>query len=63
VATEPLVPVIGSEGMGLSRLVRQTCDLVASIPMAGAMESLNAGVAAGIALYQVSVARAQPPSV
>ncbi|HYJ76624.1 MAG TPA: 23S rRNA (guanosine(2251)-2'-O)-methyltransferase RlmB, partial [Kineosporiaceae bacterium] len=54
VATEPLVLVVGSEGRGLSRLVRQTCDLVVSIPMAGDMESLNAGVAAGIALYDVA---------
>ncbi len=53
-ATEPLVLVVGSEGRGLSRLVRQTCDVVVSIPMAGEMESLNAGVAAGIALYDVA---------
>jgi 23S rRNA (guanosine2251-2'-O)-methyltransferase len=53
-ATEPLVLVVGSEGRGLSRLVRQTCDVVVSIPMAGDMESLNAGVAAGIALYEVA---------
>jgi 23S rRNA (guanosine2251-2'-O)-methyltransferase len=52
-ATEPLVLVVGSEGRGISRLVRQTCDVVVSIPMAGEMESLNAGVAAGIALYDV----------
>ncbi len=52
-ATEPLVLVVGSEGRGLSRLVRQTCDVVVSIPMAGEMESLNAGVAGGIALYDV----------
>jgi 23S rRNA (guanosine2251-2'-O)-methyltransferase len=57
VAADPLVLVIGSEGKGLSRLVRQTCDAVASIPMAGEMESLNASVAAGIALYQLSLAR------
>ena len=57
-ATEPLVLVIGSEGRGLSRLVRQTCDVVVSIPMAGEMESLNAGVAAGIVLYEVSRRRA-----
>ncbi|MDQ1295729.1 MAG: rRNA (guanosine2251-2-O)-methyltransferase, partial [Actinomycetota bacterium] len=36
------------------RLVRETCDVVVSIPMAGPMESLNAGVAAGIALYEVA---------
>ena len=53
-ATDPLVLVIGSEGRGLSRLVREACDVVASIPMAGEMESLNAGVAAGIALYEVA---------
>jgi len=57
-ATEPLVLVVGSEGRGLSRLVRQTCDVVVSIPMAGQMESLNAGVAAGIALYEVARQRA-----
>ena len=54
VATDPLVLVVGSEGKGLSRLVRETCDLVASIPMGGSAESLNAGVAAGVALYEVS---------
>jgi 23S rRNA (guanosine2251-2'-O)-methyltransferase len=52
--TEPLVLVIGSEGKGLGRLVKQTCDLVVSIPMEAATESLNAGVAAGIALYEVA---------
>lgn len=50
----PLVLVVGSEGKGLSRLVRETCDQVVSIPMAGGLESLNAGVAAGIALYEVA---------
>lgn len=54
---DPVVLVVGSEGKGLSRLVRQTCDSVASIPMAGEMESLNASVAAGIALYQLSLGR------
>lgn len=52
-ATEPLVVVIGSEGKGLSRLVRETCDIIASIPISGA-ESLNAAVAAGIGLYEVA---------
>jgi 23S rRNA (guanosine2251-2'-O)-methyltransferase len=59
VAVDPLVLVIGSEGKGLSRLVRQTCDLVVRIPMAGGNESLNAGVAAGIALYEVARRRAE----
>jgi len=54
VATGPIVLVVGSEGRGLSRLVRETCDLVAAIPMAAGTESLNAGVAAGVALYQVA---------
>ena len=46
--------VVGSEGKGLSRLVGETCDLLVSIPMAAATESLNAGVAAGVALYEVA---------
>lgn len=53
-ADSPLVLVVGSEGNGLSRLVSQQCDVVARIPMAGKTESLNAGVAAGIALYEVA---------
>ncbi|MFC4013404.1 23S rRNA (guanosine(2251)-2'-O)-methyltransferase RlmB [Nonomuraea purpurea] len=52
--TEPLVVVIGSEGKGLSRLVREHCDVVTRIPMRAAAESLNAGVAAGVALYEVA---------
>lgn len=58
-AADPLVLVVGSEGKGLGRLVRQTCDLVASIPIRGAVESLNAGVAAGVALYQVAETRSR----
>jgi 23S rRNA (guanosine2251-2'-O)-methyltransferase len=54
----PLVVVVGSEDNGLSRLVTETCDLLVSIPMAGHLESLNAGVAASVALYAVSRARA-----
>jgi len=57
-ATDPLVLVVGSEGKGISRLVREQCDAIASIPIASAVESLNAGVAAGIALYEVSRQRA-----
>jgi 23S rRNA (guanosine2251-2'-O)-methyltransferase len=46
----PVVLVVGSEGAGLSRLVRETCDYIAAIPIRKSVESLNAGVAAGIAL-------------
>ncbi|MFS0699471.1 23S rRNA (guanosine(2251)-2'-O)-methyltransferase RlmB [Cellulomonas sp. 179-A 4D5 NHS] len=53
-ANDPLVIVVGSEGKGLSRLVREHCDAIASIPIGSAVESLNAGVAAGIALYEVA---------
>lgn len=53
----PLVVVIGSEGKGLSRLVSETCDQLVSIPTASTLESLNAGVAAGIALYAIAQAR------
>ncbi|MGH3423856.1 MAG: 23S rRNA (guanosine(2251)-2'-O)-methyltransferase RlmB [Nocardioidaceae bacterium] len=56
-ADGPLVLVIGSEGKGLSRLVAETCDVRVSIPMASGLESLNAGVAAGIALYSVAQRR------
>ncbi len=56
-AGDPLVLVVGSEGKGLSRLVREQCDALAAIPIASAVESLNAGVAAGIALYEVARAR------
>jgi 23S rRNA (guanosine2251-2'-O)-methyltransferase len=54
----PLVVVVGSEGDGLSRLVAETCDRLVSIPMAGVLESLNAGVAASVVLYAVAEARA-----
>ena len=53
-AAGPLVVVVGSEGKGLSRLVRQNCDAVVSIPMAGPAESLNAAVAAGVVLSEIS---------
>ena len=56
--TGPLVLVVGSEGEGLGRLVSETCDQLVSIPMANQLESLNAGVAAAVALYAVSQARA-----
>jgi 23S rRNA (guanosine2251-2'-O)-methyltransferase len=53
-ATEPLVLVVGSEGKGLSRLVQERCDIVVRIPISSASESLNASVAAGVALYEVA---------
>ncbi len=57
-ATEPIVLVVGSEGKGLARLVRENCDLIVSIPMTSATESLNAGIATGVALYEISRRRA-----
>ncbi|MFQ5613633.1 MAG: 23S rRNA (guanosine(2251)-2'-O)-methyltransferase RlmB [Anaerolineae bacterium] len=53
----PLVLVVGNEGQGLSRLVRETCDLLIRFPMRGRVESLNASVAAGLALYEAWRAR------
>jgi len=55
--SDDVVLVVGSEGKGLSRLVRETCDVVAGIPIGSAAESLNASVAAGIALHEVARAR------
>ncbi len=56
-ATEPLVVVVGSEGKGLSRLVRETCDQSVSVPMSSAVESLNAGIATGVTLYEIARSR------
>jgi 23S rRNA (guanosine2251-2'-O)-methyltransferase len=53
-ATVPTVVVVGSEGKGLSRLVRENCDAIVSIPMAGPTESLNASVAAGVVLADIA---------
>ena len=57
-ADQPLVVVVGSEGKGLSRLVRETCDQIVSIPMSGGTESLNAGIAAAVTLYEIARIRA-----
>lgn len=53
----PLVIVVGAEGEGLGRLVRETCDLLLRLPTRGRVESLNASVAGGIALYAAFAAR------
>ncbi|WP_106506526.1 23S rRNA (guanosine(2251)-2'-O)-methyltransferase RlmB [Brachybacterium timonense] len=58
-ATEPLVIVVGAEGRGLSRLTRERCDQIVSIPMTGRTESLNASVAAALVLYEVAGVRAE----
>jgi len=57
-ATEPLVVVVGSEGKGLSRLVTETCDAIVSIPISSSTESLNAGIAASVTLYEIASRRA-----
>jgi 23S rRNA (guanosine2251-2'-O)-methyltransferase len=62
-ASDPLVLVIGSEGKGLSRLVSEQCDLRMRIPMAGPVESLNAGVAAAVALAEVARLRRAGPTI
>ena len=54
----PVVVVLGAEGRGLGRLVRQRCDVVASIPMYGNTESLNVSVAGALAIYEVVRQRA-----
>ena len=51
--TGPIGLVIGNEGEGVSRLVREKCDFTASIPMKGDIDSLNASVAAGVLAYEI----------
>jgi 23S rRNA (guanosine2251-2'-O)-methyltransferase len=51
---QPLVLVVGSEGKGLSRLIMETCDEMVKIPISSHTESLNAGIAASVVLYEVT---------
>ena len=60
-ATEPICLVLGAEGAGLSRLVRERCDSIVSIPMAGRVSSLNVATAAAISFYNVSRLRMEMP--
>ena len=51
--TGPVALVIGSEGSGMSRLIRESCDFIVSLPMHGRISSLNASVAGAIVMYEV----------
>ena len=58
---EPLCLVVGSEGSGVSRLVRDRADAIVSIPMSGRVQSLNASAAAAVALFEIKRRRAGDP--
>ena len=53
--TGPIGLVIGNEGEGVSRLVRESCDFIASVPMKGNIDSLNASVATGVLAYEIEM--------
>ena len=57
--TGPIGLVIGNEGEGVSRLVKENCDFIAGIPMKGDIDSLNASVAAGVLAYEIVRQRMQ----
>jgi 23S rRNA (guanosine2251-2'-O)-methyltransferase len=61
-ADEPVCVVVGGEGGGLHRLVRELCDVLVHIPMAGRVESLNASVAGALALFEVRRRRGPVPA-
>lgn len=58
---QPVCLVVGGEGEGVQRLVRERCELVVSVPLHGTVESLNVSVAAGLGLYEVRRRRGGPP--
>ncbi|MEE1027589.1 MAG: TrmH family RNA methyltransferase, partial [Agathobacter sp.] len=51
--TGPIGLVVGNEGEGVSKLVKENCDMIASIPMKGDIDSLNASVATGVLAYEI----------
>jgi len=57
IAERPLLILVGNEGKGLSRLVAENCDAIVSVPIGEATESLNAGIATSIAMYEIAMLR------